>query len=423
MKKVLLITYYWPPAGGAGVQRWLNFTKYLTNFDVQPVVYTVQNPNYALEDNSFKTPKGVEVIKQPIWEPYVWASKVSGKNQQNTSAGFLEGAPTKKSRMVNYIRANYFIPDARKYWIKPSVKFLKEYIVKEKINTVITTGPPHSLHLIGLSLKKQLGIKWLADFRDPWTQIDYFHKLPFNKYALKKHYFLEKKVATEADVVLVVGQQMKNYFSQFNAHTEIVSNGFDGTEKVENTALDTAFTLTHVGSLNADRNPDYFWESLHELTTENKTFKECLKIKLVGKITTQVKDSIVKHGLQEFVEFVEYVPHKEARKHQLTAQVLLLPINNVPSAKGILTGKIFEYLQAARPILALGPTDGDLAALINKTTSGKTVDFDDKKSLKSVLLSYFASYQKKELKVRVTHLSDYHVKNITRKLAQIINSI
>jgi len=423
MKKVLLITYYWPPAGGAGVQRWLNFTKYLTDFDVHPFVYTVQNPSYALEDNSFKTPKGVSVIKQPIWEPYRWASKLSGKNQKTISAGFLEESPTKKSRIVNYIRANFFIPDARKYWITPSVKFLKDFIAKEEIKTIITTGPPHSLHLIGLKLKQQTELKWLADFRDPWTQIDYFHKLPFNKRALKKHYTLEKEISTYADAVLVIGQQMKNYFSQFNAHTEIVSNGFDGIEAPKTVKLDTAFTITHVGSLNADRNPDFFWETLKELTAENDDFKKSLKVKLVGKITTQVTACIAKFRLQDFVEHIEYVPHKEVSKYQLRSQVLLLPVNNVPSAKGILTGKIFEYLKAGRPILALGPTDGDLAALIDRTTSGKMVNFDDKQTLKTVLLSYFSAYQKNNLKVSVKHLSDYHAKNITSKLVQIINSI
>jgi len=193
MKKVLLITYYWPPAGGAGVQRWLKFSKYFFENNIKPIVYTVENPSYALEDASFKTPKGVSVIKRPIWEPYALASKVSGKDQKTTSAGFLEDVPSKKNKRVNYIRANFFIPDARKYWVKPSVKFLEKFLNKEKIETIITTGPPHSLHLIGLKLKQKLGVKWLADFRDPWTQIDYFHKLPFHKLALKKHYQLRKR--------------------------------------------------------------------------------------------------------------------------------------------------------------------------------------------------------------------------------------
>jgi len=423
MKKVLLITYYWPPAGGAGVQRWLKFTKYLVENNISPIVYTVENPSYALEDTSFITPKGVRVIKKPIWEPYAWASKISGKDQKTTSAGFLEDKPSKKNKMVNYLRANFFIPDARKYWVKPSVAYLENIIKEKKIETIITTGPPHSLHLIGLKLKQKLEVKWLADFRDPWTQIDYFHKLPFNKWALKKHYQLEKEVAINADTILVIGEQMKTYFSQFNKQIHVITNGFDGDDTVLKVALDKDFTITHVGSLNADRNPNYFWESLQELITENADFKKHLKVKLIGKITSQVTGSISRFRLQDFVEHIDYVPHEEVKKYQQVAQILLLPINNVPSAKGILTGKIFEYLQANRPILALGPTDGNLAALLNKTEAGKIVNFDDKKTLKTVLLSYFALYKKDTLNVEVKHLSDYHVKNITQKLAAIINTI
>ncbi|MFK5890648.1 MAG: glycosyltransferase family 4 protein [Flavobacteriaceae bacterium] len=423
MKKVLLITYYWPPAGGAGVQRWLKFTKYLVENNIAPIVYTVENPSYALEDTSFKTPKGVEVIKKSIWEPYAWASKISGKDQKKTSAGFLEEAPSKKNKMVNYIRANFFIPDARKYWVKPSVAYLENFIKSEKIETIITTGPPHSLHLIGLKLKQKLGIKWLADFRDPWTQIDYFHKLPFNKWALKKHYQLEKEVATNTDAVLVIGEKMKTYFSQFNKQTRVITNGFDGDDTILKVALDKDFTITHVGSLNADRNPNYFWESLQELITENADFKKHLKVKLIGKITSQVSESISRFRLQDFVEHIDYVPHEEVKKYQQAAQILLLPVNNVPSAKGILTGKIFEYLQANRPILALGPTDGDLAALLNKTEAGKIVAFDDTEVLKKILLSYFADYKKGNLKVTVKHLSDYQAKNITQELVKIIKRI
>jgi len=213
------------------------------------------------------------------------------------------------------------------------------------------------------------------------------------------------------------------YFSQFNKRVELITNGFDTIEDLTKVPLDKTFTITHVGSLNADRNPDYFWKSLQELIAEHKDFKKCLKVKLVGKITNQVVESISKFDLNSYIEHIEYVPHKEVAEYQQKSQLLLLPVNNVPSAKGILTGKIFEYLQAKRPILALGPTDGDLAALLNKTGAGKIVDFDDKKTLKTVLMYYFRSYKKDILNVDVKHLSDYHVKNITQKLATIINTI
>ncbi|MEX1382275.1 MAG: glycosyl transferase family 1, partial [Lutibacter sp.] len=199
--KVLIITYYWPPAGGSGVQRWLKFVKYFRDFDIEPVVYTVENPKYPILDESLvkDIPKGIEVLKQPIFEPNNLLSFFGKKKTE--SAGFLNPNPSFFEKILQYIRANYFIPDARKFWIKPSVNYLKKYISKNNIDAIITTGPPHSMHLIGLKLKKQLGINWIADFRDPWTEIDYFHQLPLSKKAINKHHFLEQEVLLNADKV------------------------------------------------------------------------------------------------------------------------------------------------------------------------------------------------------------------------------
>lgn len=185
--KLLIITYYWPPSGGSGVQRWLKFTKYLREFGVEPVIYTVDNPKYAIEDVSLENeiPKGIETLRTPIFEPNSLLSIFGSKNKKE-SAGFLNPNPSFFGKIMQYIRANYFIPDARKYWIKPSVKYLKNYLKENSIDAVVTTGPPHSLHLIGLELKKQTSIKWVSDFRDPWTEIDYFHQLPLTDRADRK---------------------------------------------------------------------------------------------------------------------------------------------------------------------------------------------------------------------------------------------
>ena len=174
MKRALIITYYWPPAGGPGVQRWLNFVKYLGEFDVEPVVYAPQNPHYPILDEDLlqQIPTGVEVIKQPVKEPYRLAGMFSKKKTRRISSGIIsEKSPGIIEKLMLYIRGNYFIPDARVGWVKPSVKFLKDYLKEHSFDTIITTGPPHSLHLIGLQLKEISGIRWIADFRDPWTTI------------------------------------------------------------------------------------------------------------------------------------------------------------------------------------------------------------------------------------------------------------
>lgn len=418
--KVLIITYYWPPAGGSGVQRWLKFVKYLRDFGIEPIIYTVQDPKYALEDKSLEQdiPKGIEVLRQPIWE----VNRLLGKKKQ-TSAGFLNANPNLVGKIAQYIRANYFIPDARKFWIKPSVKFLSNYLKNNKIDVIISTGPPHSMHLIGLELKKKTGVKWISDFRDPWTEIDYFHQLPLTEKSIKKHQKLEQEVLNKSDVVLVVGQTMKKSYQSFIKNIHVITNGFDTIDLFDETTLDKKFTLTHVGLMNADRNPSVLWKVLSEIVSEIDNFSKDLEIKLIGKVSTICLDEITKNNLNTNLKMIDYLPHNKVQEHQKSSQVLLLAINNVPSAKGIITGKIFEYLNAKRPILVIGPIDGDLAKIINETNSGVIIDFEDAISLKSTILEFYNQYKKGKLEVQSKNISQYHRRNLTEKLSQIIKKI
>ncbi|MGB5322162.1 MAG: glycosyl transferase family 1, partial [Lutimonas sp.] len=278
--KVLLITYYWPPAGGSGVQRWLKFVKYLPSFDVTPVVYTVKDPDYAIEDESLlsEVSSDVQVIRESIWEPNSILSKFNPKEQQK-SAGFIDPNPSFLGRQIQYVRANFFIPDARKFWIKPSVKKLTPFVLENDIDVVITTGPPHSLHIIGAELKKRTGVKWLADFRDPWTNIDYFHSLPLTQKAKERHCQLETMVLEQADAVTVVGKSMKEEFSDRNDHVYVLTNGFDETSQAEEVFLDKKFSICHIGMMNADRNPLILWQALQELSEESADFKKDLVVK------------------------------------------------------------------------------------------------------------------------------------------------
>jgi len=422
--KVLIITYYWPPAGGSGVQRWLKFVKYLQQFDIEPIVYTVDNPNYAIIDKTLQkeVPKNVEVLKQPINEPNNLVSLFGSKKQQ-TSAGFLDANPSFFGKIVQYIRANFFIPDARKYWIKPSVKFLSEYLKKNAVDVIITTGPPHSLHLIGLELKQKMGIKWIADFRDPWTDIDYFHQLPLTEKAIEKHHSLEKEVVSTADCVLVVGKTMRENYLKFNKNIEVITNGFDDNTIAIDVELDSRFSFVHIGMMNADRNPKILWKVLAEIITENKAFANDFQLKLIGKCATEVLESIKKNGLKSNVEMIDYLPHNEVITFQKSAQVLLLVVNNVPNAKGIITGKIFEYVQARRPILAIAPIDGDLAEIISITNSGTVVGFEDVYTLKKSILELYDAYKNNNLVVNSKNVEQYHRKNLTKQLVQIISKI
>lgn len=421
--KALIITYYWVPAGGSGVQRWLKFVKYLRNFNIEPVVYTVDGANYPIIDASLEKdiPEGIEVVKNTIREPnnMFLAFKKRGTK---TSAGFLDANPNAIGKLMQYIRANYFIPDARKFWVKPSVKKLTKYIKENAIDVVITTGPPHSLHLIGLELKKTLGVKWVADFRDPWTDIDYFHQLPLTQKAKAKHHQLEQEVLQHADATLVVGKTMKKNYEKYSTNIHVLTNGYDSEEVTVETTLDKKFSITHIGLMNADRNPKIVWEALHELSIENAEFAEDLEIKLIGKIAKEVEEELAKYQFKNSTK-IPYVPHNKVKEYQRSSQVLLLAVNKVPSAKGIITGKIFEYLQAKRPILAVGPEDGDLAEILNKTNAGSIVDFNDKTRVKKEIKQLYSNYKKGSLEVASKNIAQYHRKNLTKQLSIILKEV
>jgi glycosyltransferase involved in cell wall biosynthesis len=418
--KVLIVTYYWPPSGGSGVQRWLKFVKYLQEFGIEPIVYTVANPKYPIQDTSLESeiPNNITILKEPIWEPNNLLN-IFKKSSTKESAGFLNPNPSFFGKILQFIRANYFIPDARKFWVKPSVTFLKDYLSENSVDAIITTGPPHSLHLIGLELKKKLQIKWISDFRDPWTEIDYFEQLPLTNKAKKKHHLLEEKVLNNSDSVLVIGKTMKEKFQQFSNAIYVLPNGFDIEDDQKEVILNSKFTITHVGLMNADRNPHSFWKAMKELSKENPQFAKDYQIQLVGKVAKEVKDLIIELNLKN-VNDLGYVSHKKVKDYQCKSQVLLLAVNNVKSAKGIITGKIFEYLQAKRPILAIGPVDGDLAEIINDTNSGVIVDFIDVETLKGEILKMYNLYKEGNLITDSKGINQYYRKNLTKRLSEII---
>jgi hypothetical protein len=306
-EKVLIITYYWPPAGGPGVQRWLKFVKYLPEFGIEPIVYCPENPNYPIVDESLvnEIPKDITILKQPIKEPYQIAGFLSKKSSKKISSGVIPKAKRQSliERLMLYVRGNFFIPDARKHWINPSVEFLSNYIKKHKIETIITTGPPHSLHVIGLQLKQKLNIKWIADFRDPWTTIGYHKALKLSKTSKKKHIQLETEVLNTADAIVVTSNHTKNEFTtKTNQSISVITNGYDN-HSVRVEGKDDKFTLSHIGSLLSERNPKVLWEVLSELISENDAFSNAFQLNLIGVVSDDVLESIHNSGLKKFFEY------------------------------------------------------------------------------------------------------------------------
>jgi glycosyltransferase involved in cell wall biosynthesis len=423
-KKLLIITYYWPPAGGPGVQRWLKFVKYLPDFNIQPIVYIPENPTYPIIDEGLvkEVSENAIILRNKITEPYGFASFFSKNKTKKISSGIIPNQ--KKQSFVEkallWVRGNVFIPDARVLWVTPSVRYLKKYIEEHQIDTIVTSGPPHSLHLIGLQLKKDLGITWLADFRDPWTTIGYHKALKLSAYARRKHKALEKEVLTTADTIIVTSNTTKAEFKVLTSKPiEVITNGYD-LEQVTKQPLDKKFTLAHIGSFLSDRNPIILWEVLQELVTENDDFKNDFELKLMGATSQEILETIAAHKLAGFVQDLGYVSHEEAVAHQRKSQVLLLIEIDSEDTRSIIPGKLFEYMVSERPIIAIGPKGSDFAEIITTTNTGVFFTYTEKESLKAILLKYYQEFKTQNLKVHAVGLQHYSRKSLTEQLSKLL---
>ena len=429
MRKILIVTYYWPPCGGSAVLRWLSFARYLKEFGWEPIIYTPLNPEPQEVDESLlkDVPEGLRVIRTRIREPYALYKWFTGrKKSEKLGVGLMsEGRkPGLASRLSLWIRSNLFIPDPRMLWIRPSVKHLGKILKKEMADVVITTGPPHSMHLIGLGLKAMLGIKWIADFRDPWTNIDFYRDLKLSAWADNKHKRLERKVLHQADHVITVSPTMTAEFRSMGAeYVSTLTNGYVRLPAQKTSLPEQGFSLLHMGSMPASRNPLNLWEALSQLVKENPAFASGLKVTLSGRTDFTVIEAVRQAGLERYVICQPYIPHAKAVESMRRASVLLLFINNSPNARGILTNKFFEYLSAGRPVVAIGPKDGDVAGILRETGAGEIFDFDETESLKTHLLGLFKLILNHEPVKTGKGIEKYDRRNLAKELVQLINSI
>ena len=425
-KRVLIITYYWPPAGGPGVQRWLKFVKYFREFGIEPIVYVPENPHYPLIDTSFKSeiPSDVIILKQPIREPYRFSRLLSRKKTHQFSSGILsEKKNSWLDSVLLYIRGNYFIPDARVGWVKPSLHYLKDYLLDNPVDTIITSGPPHSLHLIGMGLKQELDVSWIADFRDPWTTIYYHKSLRLTRSSQQKHKLMESQILRSADTIVVTSPTTKKEFSKLtDQNIEVITNGYDN-EETKISTLDQKFSIAHIGSLLSDRNPKVLWKVLSEIGNDDPTFLEDLQLLFAGNVSSQVISDVYHAGLKKNLELVGYVSHDAAIQFQFNAQLLLLLEIDSDETRSIIPGKIFEYLRAKRPILAIGPHGSDISEIISETESGNFFTYQQEAKLKAQILAYYSFYKTGNLSINSTKIEQYSRKELTSKMADLINRI
>lgn len=430
-KRVLIITYYWPPSGGSGVQRWLKFVKYLVRSGWEPYVFTPENPSFTIQDTSLQqdVPKSVEVIRFPIWEPYQVFTKISSflgrKNLQQTDY-ITSGKKSLFQKVSSWIRGNMFIPDARIFWVKPSVEYLIDFVQRHDIHRIITTGPPHSVHLIGLRLKKlNPALRWVADFRDPWSEWDLLDAFSLSAWARKRHVRLEHSVLTRADRVITIAPFHVSRFEILGGRpVDLITNGFDEEDFMAVKPIRTTrFTIRHMGMVDALRNPKPFLLVLKSMCTDDRELAKQIKIEFIGKVNSEFREFINQDSLlSSITEFLDHLPHDHLLNLYGSTDLQLLVLAQTQLAPGNLPGKFFEYLASGKPILALGPCDGDAAQILAETQAGTINEPNDEVGIRRNLLQYYNQW-KNQLPASGRKVEVYSRRVLTDKLIAILHEL
>jgi len=428
VKKVLIITYYWPPSGGAGVQRTLHFAKYLGDYNCIPYVLTVdpEFASYPVKDESLKAsvPENLNISYTKSFEALNILSAIAGKDKV-PYGGFTN---QKKSSffqdILKWIRGNFFIPDARIGWVKYAIKKAAELIREHQIDCILISSPPHSSQLIGLNLKKEFPhLKWIADLRDPWTDIYYYKELLHTDWAKKKDRSLEKKVLEKADAALVVSSYIKYAFAKKSLKVNVdkihvLPNGYDEVDfEVSEKKNSDKFYITYVGTMADSYQPTVFFEALATVIQQNNI--EHLVFRFVGSVPVAIKEKLNELGINS--EFIGHVAHQEAVRFMLSTNLLLLVIPDAPGAEGILTGKLFEYLGAKKRIVGIGPSNGDAATILKECQAGRMYDRSDKTGLFNFLSDEIMNDRSSQ--INSNEVKKYTRRQLTNQLSTIISNL
>ena len=426
MKRVLIIAYYWPPSGGSGVQRWVKFCKYLPKEGWEPVVYAPEGADYPALDPTLEREVSCEVIRGRIWEPYAAYKRLMGKEARTEVTEISSGQKNWKQKLSLWIRANLFVPDPRVGWVRPSVRRLKKYLKEHPVDAIVTTGPPHSVHLIGLKLHKALGIPWVPDFRDPWSRMYYLKHLPMTKATWSKLRRQEQTVLDNCSTVLTCTPFVQEEFkAQTATSVACITNGFDDEDFAgrQLPRRDKHFNITHTGLFAKDGNPFALWKVLGKMASADADFAKALRLRLVGKVDREVLDAIAAEGLSGNVELLGECDHAAAVREQRAATLLVLPLRNDPQYRPILPGKLFEYLAARRPILGIGQPDGATAQVLASTEAGVMADWDNARAMKKFIADAWKQFSEGGVPATKGDIGPYTRRATTKALAELLNSL
>lgn len=431
MKKVLIITYKWPPCGGIGVLRCLKIAKYLREFGWEPVIFTADNAHYPKIDPSMQkdVPDGVEVLKQKIWEPYSIYKKLMKKDADENVQHALQVRDLDKPLLYKFsvwVRSNFFIPDARAFWIRPSVKHLTAYLKENPVDAIFSDGPPHTNTRIACLISRKFDIPWLADYQDPWTQVDYFKELILTSWGRKKHERQEQEAFQQASANTIVSHHWKKDLEEIGAsNVSVIPWGFDPEDYDEPREIDQKkFTILHAGLMSYDRNPDKLIRVIAEIAREDNEFREDCVVEFFGDMDQSIKDTIQSMKLTDVFSIKGSVSRDEILNKMKSTSILLLLLNKQENALGRIPGKLFEYMAVKRPILALGDYGSDVDSILNTSKSGQLIAYDDEAKLKSYIQAKYLDFKNGEINQPVqSNIQEYSIKHLTGKIAQILNEI
>ena len=423
MKKLLVIVYYWPPCGGVGVQRWLRFIKYLPQHGWETTVLTTQNGDFpAIDESLLKSiPKSIKVIRTKTPTFSRMYKRFSRSRESNVPYGSLETNSTDPlfRKISIWIRLNLVIPDARKIWNKFAYQSAKKELLTDKYDVVITTGPPHSTHLIGLKLKKKYNINWIADFRDPWTQMGYLKNVKRLKATSYFDRLLENKVVKTCDALLAASQKIISDLNCSPDKIHLITNGFDPQDYkgIKKEKIDDNFNLNYFGTLPPESNPISVLEAVIQL---NKKGITDIKMNFWGNLSEEVIEQINKLDDIGIVKFHQHTGHQKAIELMYNSSMLLLMINNVKNNEGIITAKIFEYMGSGVTILGVGPTESEPAIILQETGSGKMFQYNKVDEIADHIENVYKPW-KKGKETGPKDIKKYSCVNLTKELNTILD--
>ena len=448
MKKILIITYLFPPFGGVMVQRVLKFVKYLHHFGWQPTVLTVRSPDYQTVDPGLleEVPESASIIRTGTFEPSrIFKFLMSSLGRlRSTLIGKRNPAgedlnPEPRLPLSTRISVFMFVPDNRIGWLPFATLTVLRKLRKEKFDAILSTSPPFSAQLVGLAAKWIMKKPWVVDLRDLWVLNP--HKTPPTGLHLRISRYVERKVLKSADKVVTVSEPLrqdlkKGYPDIVPEKFQVIPNGYDADDfKTEGpTGRNRRFSIGHVGSLSmsSGRTPYHFLLALSRLVQEAPGFKHDAKVVFVGdmdgenrRIIDQMKSDLL---LGDMIRCVGGVSHRKAISYMREFDLLLFIIGGslegCPSSRGCVSGKLYEYLAAGKPILALAE-EGPIRELIEESRCGAFVDRHDVEKIKKAILDFNRKFKQGVLRTDANwdYIRNFERKRLTGQLVNTLNQL